>query len=472
MPLLVKGDSTVGLAFAPPPTGNAPDKYWRGVEILTNDGDTKNCDLVLKVRRPYRLQDPGDRNQPITAQASVADGIIQTGFYLKFDAGLHVAKRRVEAALAFFQENDNLLARLQQEFMVGIGFPSLIRGAGDDSGIAAARGNLTVVEPASSQQHTVRTAEVQLPNVLQQLWTNCDDTYRDRIVSKIGTSTAARFRQYLKVPRLPYLGIVGSAGSGKTHLVALVIMLYLHNAQYQYVYCAAPTHVATSKLAQRLSKLAAEVDTSIPPNQRTGRLPTIIRGYNIDTEADSFIATVRGKTAEKDPYGNRMWSVEQSVCEHMLKVARVGEYKLGPRDSIALENVSKRLETEPEHKALRDWIRDPASQCPCDAVRDFALAVLNCANVVCTTPFQATDAEYGRWNRRHAKATVLDEAGAMLMADAVCVWLNDGRPLSFAGDEKQAPTVLNFGSVRLGKVANPFAYLAKISVLEHAKKTH
>jgi superfamily I DNA and/or RNA helicase len=43
---------------------------------------------------------------------------------------------------------------------------------------------------------------------------------------------------------------------------------------------------------------------------------------------------------------------------------------------------------------------------------------------------------------------VCHEAGAMLIEDALCIWFSDGRPVSFAGDERQLPpTVTNVGAL-------------------------
>jgi hypothetical protein len=331
-------------------------------------------------------------------------------------------------------------------------------------------GGLAIDQPTPSSP----AATVQVPDVLRQVWTGCNTAVRDSIMAKMGPSAAVRFLQFLRVPRLSYLAIVGFAGSGKTQQLALSTLVYLHNDKYGKVYCAAPTHVATSNFAQRLSRLSIEIDAAVPPHQRPRRLPMIVRGYNLNSETESFICAVRGTSAKPDPYSTRVWSMELSVCEYMLKVAGVGKYKLEPRDALALEQVRESLKTSSDGlKDVRDWLDDPSRPCPRTMIKKFAAIVLYCADAVCTTPFQASDVDYRAWNRGAAKATVLDEAAAMLMTDALCVWVNDGRPLSVAGDERQLPpTVCNMASMRLGKVANPFAYLARISVLEHAKKTH
>ena len=54
------------------------------------------------------------------------------------------------------------------------------------------------------------------------------------------------------------------------------------------------------------------------------------------------------------------------------------------------------------------------------------------------------------------------------MAEALVVWIGDGRPCIKAGDDRQLPpTVMTLNKKRGGKCANTFAYPAKISILEH-----
>jgi hypothetical protein len=53
----------------------------------------------------------------------------------------------------------------------------------------------------------------------------------------------------------------------------------------------------------------------------------------------------------------------------MLKVAGFGKYKLGPRESHALEDLSKKLKTAPQFKDLRDWMQNPSSPAPRDTIQ-------------------------------------------------------------------------------------------------------
>lgn len=96
--------------------------------------------------------------------------------------------------------------------------------------------------------------------------------------------------------------------------------------------------------------------------------------------------------------------------------------------------------------------------------RALIIRVLSIADFVCTTPY----ASQYRWFKHVAEAAdaiVLDEAGAMCMADALMVWGTQCRPCAMAGDERQlAPAVME-------RERNRFCDQAAVSVLEHFQKT-
>ena len=48
--------------------------------------------------------------------------------------------------------------------------------------------------------------------------------------------------------------------------------------------------------------------------------------------------------------------------------------------------------------------------------------MINCADALCTTPDASQERAYLNFNHNIAKAAVLDEAGAMTMAEAFEVW--------------------------------------------------
>jgi hypothetical protein len=292
----------------------------------------------------------------------------------------------------------------------------------------------------------------------------------------MGAEQSIRFSQFHKVPRLQIIPIIGFAGSGKTELLALPTLLWVHNPVYGTVYCSTPTNVAVDNFAERLAKVSQQVNKLVGPT--AGHLPLIIRGHSIDSEVETFITMVNGGVYADDPYTTGTWKQHLSICEWLLKLVCFKNFSLDMHDSPAILEGAKAFATFPKFGALRDWVggkidyRDidaQGSDSPRAVLRSLAITILRKADAVCTTPFLAMDPKYSAWNRR-AKVTVLDEAGAMLMVDAVSVWIPDGRPLRMAGDERQLPpTVMNKGEVRNGLTANRFGYMASISILQHAK---
>lgn len=104
--------------------------------------------------------------------------------------------------------------------------------------------------------------------------------------------------------------------------------------------------------------------------------------------------------------------------------------------------------------------------------QDLANEIVLMANAVCTTPFVSSQDIYAIYNSEVAKASVLDDAGAMHTADAVTVWKADGRPVLMTGDPQQLPpTVMTMSETRNGKMANWYAHYARISILEQLQRS-
>jgi len=386
------------------------------------------CDLAISIRRPVRHFDNGDRDQFIHAFGSVKDAQAVKGCYLVLDPGLALGQARVAMVNSFFNDPrcDDDLTRHQEEFIVGIGFPSLIRPPPPRvSDTTAQLGSMAVSTDDAPQIPFV--PKLVLPDVADKLWNECDKEYRDVILSQLG-DYAPMVSKYFETVCLPILAIIGFAGSGKTQKAVYMALLLLQSHLCGRLYCAAPTHVATSNFASRLNELSDKVDRLLPATYKRRTLPMIVRGFNVKDEVNAFMQTVRGETPAADKYRNPTWSMKLSVCEWMCKVADVGGHRLRERDNKALHDLRDELKVKPRWTALRKFVAkeisaaemkglaprdDPTIHKPGDLIQAFAVRVLHCATVVCTTPFQATGPEYLAWNRSKTKATMLDEAGAI-----------------------------------------------------------
>src|SRR5262249_12976611 len=105
-------------------------------------------------------------------------------------------------------------------------------------------------------------------------------------------------------------------------------------------------------------------------------------------------------------------------------------------------------------------------------VRDLLIFIIQAARAVCTTPHASGDQVYAEFNAKKAKGVIMDEAGAMLQADALLVWGQGCRPCAKAGDPRQLPpTVMSHGEKREGRCANMFSDLARVSELEQERRS-
>lgn len=142
------------------------------------------------------------------------------------------------------------------------------------------------------------------------------------------------------------------------------------------------------------------------------------------------------------------------------------DFQLRPKDNARVHGLQERFLQEDQNRGFRMLaageieLREVANHQPqgaakpMDLVRELLYEVVMWADAVCTTPHVAGEVTYLAYNKKIATATVLDEAGAM------------------SGDERQLPpTVMTMGETREGKCANMFARYARVSILEHAKRS-
>jgi hypothetical protein len=113
--------------------------FWEARQVPLGEWEDTTCDLAMRIRRPRgKAINCAARNVPIVAFKSFDEGQI-TGrrvdrYYLKFDAGLHVAERRVAAAhKALVYENSGArsgneatLHLYKRDFYSGAGFQTLL----------------------------------------------------------------------------------------------------------------------------------------------------------------------------------------------------------------------------------------------------------------------------------------------------------------------------------------------------------
>jgi len=482
--------------------GTKDTNFWEARPVaMEKEWSDAECDIAVRIRRP-RQKDVNSAtiNCPIHAYDSFADGKkvgLEPGkqqYYLKFDAGLHVARRRVEAAHAALEEDedeDELCEKqinhiLKKDFQTGSGFRSLLGNTtlGSAShttadGVESLTTSLDAMAITAPQPPTP-PSPLTLPHI--DIFGSVNGHISAAVTKRV--SDEARFKKYLEVTRLGIVAIIGFAGSGKTQLLALTARLYMGHPDIGKLVCSAPTHVATNNFANRLHRICQDI-----AKETSSRSPLVVRGYAVRTEVAAFIKIAAGnsKGAEEDivdPYKTGRWSLNLSPCEWLLKVVASPGFSLSATDADCLHTLHHHIQDSRKFEGLRQFVagntsfseiesntKEANTETPFEMVRGLLEDIIMLADAVCATPFGLSQAPYAKFNRTEAKGVVLDEAGAMLQADALLVWGRGCRPCIMAGDPRQLPpTVMTHGETRNGKVVNMFSEFAKLSQLEHVMR--
>ena len=304
-----------------------------------------------------------------------------------------------------------------------------------------------------------------------------DSSFKYRLLKIIeegvGAATWERFRKYVGLTRLGIMLIVGFDGSGKTQMSSHVAFLLMASGP---IYCAAPTHVDTTNFANRLFKLGANLSKKLGCH-----MPLIVRGYNVQRDLDAFEAVVSEGSLGSVEEDTTIWRMPLSPCEWLLKVVGAGGYELAVEDPESLHLMRVKYLTEPRYHNLRQFVRGvlgfyasqpSAPDCKetleeaWKAANHLLSAIVLEADAVCTTPYLSRQTPYSYYNQDHARGVVLDEAGAMSVADAVMVMGFGCRPVVLAGEGGSLPLpVSTHGQTRDGRIVNMFSQQAKISVL-------
>ncbi|KAH6848227.1 P-loop containing nucleoside triphosphate hydrolase protein [Chaetomium sp. MPI-CAGE-AT-0009] len=476
---LLKGDARFGLAFAPPPVDKAKDTdYWRARQISAGPWKETGCDFAMEIRRPLGHNDPGHRGD----------------FYLKFEDGEDVAEARVNAVKPLWEEyapvtdvkvaakayEQQIANLIKNDLLAGSGFNTLLHPpapptnlTGDDADVDAIRNAIQGMKLVHDQHSLKRVNIFDTGNTENPLWAIVKDG--------IGETTSERFCEYMKVNRLGVIPIIGFAGSGKTQMSSHLAVLLMRAVS---IYCAAPTHVATSNLAERLFDLGVKVSKKLGSKWHA---PLVVRGYRINKELEAFekIALRFDPSKVADPFVITRWNLRLSVCEWLLKVVGAPGYQLAEIDPQQLHNLRKEFLGNAHYDTLRLWLegkldsgfrgqRDGTSdtRSPCEIAEELMVQIIMRANAVCSTPHLASQSPYKLYNREQAKGVVLDEAGAMHEADALLVWGPGCRPCVLAGDERQLPpAVMTHGERREGRIVNVYSHQSKTSVLEKLRRS-
>ena len=225
-----------------------------------------------------------------------------------------------------------------------------------------------------------------------------DSSFKYRLLKTleegVGSAMWERFRKYVGLTRLGIVLIDGFAGSGKTEMGSHVAFLLMASGP---IYCATPTHVATTNFANRLFKLGANLSKKLGCH-----LPLIVRGYNVQRDLDAFEAVVSEGSLSSVEKGTTIWRMPLSPCEWLLKVVGAGGYELAVEDPESLHAMRVKYLTEPRYHYLREFVRGvlgfyarqpSVPECKetveeaWKAANHLLSAIVLEADAVCTTPY-------------------------------------------------------------------------------------
>lgn len=279
-----------------------------------------------------------------------------------------------------------------------------------------------------------------------------------------------RVQQYFSKLHLG-LGLVsGPPGTGKSHLAANLVIAMCFNSSIQQVYVAAASNGSTDNILDRIDDMAQKVTAKL---QGHPKHLMVLRGYSLQIEADNCMMSLLGKPFREETIWNPSpWRFELSLCWWTLRALGAnGVPPLTVDDNSELWDLHEKLNKlvsspsiDPELSSFRQLVKlargvEPASSYTRLEAQDSYRKALNrlmglvvqCANVVATTPGASGSWIYRMFNNTKARAVVFDEAATLFCSDALLVYGNTPRPMVAIGDPKQlAPNLATAFELRHG----------------------
>ncbi|KAI8243982.1 hypothetical protein K4K55_006579 [Colletotrichum sp. SAR 10_96] len=420
------GDS-VGIAFQPKPKPLKPKdpmpddvNYWPGTVVNPSVSELDHIgNFVLLVQRPEATKVAGDADAKETA-------------FLKIDLNLSIYKRLVDAVHRLSSWD-----RLKNELESDIAY--------DPADVL----NIPLSDPDRIQSEQPENAE--------------DVITSEQSLTKTLVMERLEFEQELQQQFIQGNGLRG--------------LVRIDKLNRQFV---------------------DEYNKSLPIHHHR-QYAVVIRGHNIQMEHERILSTVNDAfnriahhNSQQPPRPKRVFQMPLSVAEWVLKIVGFGNYRLNTHDSGKLHDLRLQYLALPAYDPLRrffacgkswddivtDWETNYPGPNDSDLMRkpenllsNLMTSLISRADVLATTPHVAKDNAYICFTRQIAKASVLDEAGAMNVPQALLGWPNF-RAWLLAGDERQLPpTVMTLHEKDpSGNFVNKFARHLRVSALERFRR--
>jgi len=293
-----------------------------------------------------------------------------------------------------------------------------------------------------------------------------------RILGHLADEDQTELRAALDAVPMGWLPVVGFAGSGKTHRLAIIVRLALANPRLDKIAAVGPTHTAIDNLAERIM-------TVLPGREPR---PLVVRAYS-QHQMGQLVGFYRGCHGARLPdedwqpsdwLSNAPFRVRYTVTWWAAKIIGLSpELRLDAEDPAEAHGLREAFDDAARYPALADLMagRHPPGGRFSDEVDALMTRIVRDAHVVCAHP-SAIDQAHPEVTRhfRTAKMALIDEAGAILQGHALAP-LTRGQPCIFGGDDLQLPPTVTTLREELadGVKANPWGPAMKISFLEKAR---
>lgn len=341
----------------------------------------------------------------------------------------------------------------------------------------------------------------------------------DLCLSQLDESDRKRFKKYFSCLYYRMAVVSGPAGSGKSHIAAVIATMLGFSQDYSTAIVTAPSNIACDNIEERISTMSDDIAQKAVSSGTTLRKTMSVRGYGIDREVRKLLTLLNGREIrEHGELDSSPWKLRHSLCwwtARALGLEVEGIDELGENENESLMALHSRLEsllrkkapapeaegeygnleeTAQQMKAFESFadlvriarkrmtveeyvIQQQTADKPLSLRHDISRLmklVVDCANFVVVTPIMSASQPYESFNCWKAKAVLFDEAAGMHRADGLLVYGNSIRPAVIFGDEKQLPPVLlSMGDRRDdGTAVNRFEQDAKISWLSWMLHLH
>ncbi|CAG7563847.1 unnamed protein product [Fusarium equiseti] len=325
----------------------------------------------------------------------------------------------------------------------------------------------------------------------------------DLCLFQLDESDRNRFEKYFSCLNYRMAVVSGPAGSGKSHIAAVIASMLGFSQDYSAAIATAPSNIACDNIEQRISTMSDDIAQKVASNGTAIRKTMSIRGYAIDREVRQLLTLLNGREIrEHSELDSSPWKFRHSLCWWTARALGLQVEGIDELDDNDNKNVEENESLMKLHAKLKSLLKgkDPAPQVegesenPQETVQPTKKPFEDFADLVRIARKRITVEEYVTQQRdadkqitlRHdisrLMKLVVDCANFVVVTPIIClvrrnsrhasngwalVYGNSIRPAVMIGDEKQLPPVLMTMNDKRedGTAVNRFGLDAKISWL-------